>query len=207
MKNFQVAIVSKNKEFARLIELEGKFLGFSPFVFEKNSSDISDLDLCFIDTEGLRQMPQALSAYNVFVLHSGFEVTTALEESSVFVEYPLSIEQIRSFYLSAYDGKNDKSYTDDLISFYKHSENIVNFNGRSIFLSPKEYELLKILCEHSGEYVSREIICNILKTEEGNMPEVYIFKLRKKLEGYSDKRLIFNERNIGYKINARTEWK
>ena len=74
---------------------------------------------------------------------------------------------------------------------------------KTIELTSKESELLKILYESANETVERDIILNKVWGDEGDYVgrtlDVYISKLRKKLEG-DDSIQIKNIRGIGYKL-------
>ena len=67
--------------------------------------------------------------------------------------------------------------------------------------------LLKLLCDNANEAVSREDMNKLFGAEDGNIAEVYICKLRKKLEEPLGKRLIYTVRSKGYKIIIDSEWR
>lgn len=76
------------------------------------------------------------------------------------------------------------------------------YNGRSIELTMKEFELLKFLMEHPREVLTREqILENVWGYNfmgESNVIEVYIRYLRLKIECDTHKRLIQTVRGVGY---------
>ena len=94
----------------------------------------------------------------------------------------------------------------DIVYFYRNERNTVRYRGKQIFLSESEAKLLLALCQSSPEPVSREILGGLLESGQGNIVDVYICKLRKKLEEPFSTRLIFTVRNKGYKIMADMEW-
>ncbi len=75
-----------------------------------------------------------------------------------------------------------------------------------IYLTRKEYSLLELLIQHSGEVVSRGTILEHVWDLDGNpfsnTIETHVFNLRKKLENGKD-RLIWNVPGRGYKIASR----
>ena len=73
-------------------------------------------------------------------------------------------------------------------------------------LSDHEIKLLGRLCESSGESVSREELNRLLGADSGNIADVYICRLRRKLESGDGKRVIFTVRSAGYKIITDMEW-
>ena len=74
--------------------------------------------------------------------------------------------------------------------------------GRQIRLTAKEYALLEFLMIHAGEVVSRESISEHVWDEHfdpfSNLIEVYIQRLRKKIDEGATDRLIHTRRGAGY---------
>lgn len=71
-----------------------------------------------------------------------------------------------------------------------------------IQLTEKERKLLDLLLDHRGCAVSVDEISRVVWEKEvnSNIVNVYIRYLREKLEGDSDRRIIFTVRGKGYKI-------
>ena len=67
-------------------------------------------------------------------------------------------------------------------------------------LSEYEYKTLNLLCEKRGEAVSREEIAKLLKFDTGNMGDVYICHLRKKIDNKLGLKLICTVRGKGYTL-------
>lgn len=87
------------------------------------------------------------------------------------------------------------------ITLDTHSKT-ANKNGHALTLSQKEFEILRLLIERAGQYVSKETIEQKLygwdDTIGSNTIEVHISSLRKKL----GKSMIRTVRNLGYRIEA-----
>ncbi|KSU85857.1 PhoB family transcriptional regulator [Fictibacillus enclensis] len=83
----------------------------------------------------------------------------------------------------------------------------VSRNGTSIFLTPKEYDLLVYLLHHKNKIVTRDgIITNVWGYEfegETNVIDVYIRHLRKKLKDNSPDSLIQTVRGVGYTMKEK----
>lgn len=75
------------------------------------------------------------------------------------------------------------------------------YGGREILLSELEYKTLACLFERRGETVMREEISSLLGGD-GNMPEVYICHLRRKIDNSLGKKMIYTVRGKGYMIKA-----
>lgn len=79
----------------------------------------------------------------------------------------------------------------------RFTDNGVLLNGQPVLLSPSEAALLHLLLSHAGECVPKEEIDRLWKGS-GNMTEVYIRYLRKKLDEPTGLRLIRTVRGKGY---------
>jgi two-component system, OmpR family, response regulator NblR len=81
---------------------------------------------------------------------------------------------------------------------------VASRGGQPISLTMKEYELLKYLLEHPREVLTRDqILENVWGYDflgESNVIEVYIRYLRLKIEGDSEKKLIYTVRGVGYAL-------
>lgn len=77
------------------------------------------------------------------------------------------------------------------------------FNDEKIELTSKECDLLQLLCDSTNDTVERETILKMVWGDEGDYVgrtlDVFISKLRKKLEADDSVRIV-NIRGIGYKL-------
>ncbi|HXW84224.1 MAG TPA: response regulator transcription factor [Candidatus Binataceae bacterium] len=78
--------------------------------------------------------------------------------------------------------------------------------GRPIALSPKEAILLELLMRRAGETVTRDMIAETVWDSDynvfGNLIEVFVNRLRHKVDRDSDKPLISTVRGVGYSIKT-----
>jgi two-component system copper resistance phosphate regulon response regulator CusR len=85
---------------------------------------------------------------------------------------------------------------------------IVNRNGRSIDLTPKEFALLEYLMLNVGHNVTRSsIIHHVWKLSSDtmtNVVDVYINYLRRKVDVDVQQRLIHTVRGVGYLLGAKS---
>jgi DNA-binding response OmpR family regulator len=83
----------------------------------------------------------------------------------------------------------------------------VSRSGRPIPLTPREFELLQLLAYRQGEVVTRaEILEHLYDGQEeitGNLVDVYIRYLRKKIDRNSDNPLILTRWGKGYLLRAQ----
>jgi len=81
--------------------------------------------------------------------------------------------------------------------------------GRSVSLTAKEYALLEYLAMNENRVVGREQIAEHVWDESfdpmSNVIDVYVKRLRAKLDSGQDRRLIHTRRGEGYILSARPE--
>ena len=76
----------------------------------------------------------------------------------------------------------------------------VKYLDNTIRLSRNEYNILKLLNGRRGEAVARDEIKLLLGSDNGNMCDVYVCRLRAKLDEISNKKIIYTVRNKGYML-------
>jgi len=84
---------------------------------------------------------------------------------------------------------------------------VVKRGGRTVELTMREYAIMEILARRAGYYVSRESIrdgiYDFAADLTSNVIDVYIGRLRKKLEGHGTDRILHTKRGFGYMLG---EW-
>ena len=80
---------------------------------------------------------------------------------------------------------------------------IVKVNGREVKLSPKEYDILRILVQHAGKVLTHQFILDRIwdKSTDVQYLRVYVRQLRQKLEETPDQpQYIVTETGVGYRL-------
>jgi two-component system KDP operon response regulator KdpE len=80
---------------------------------------------------------------------------------------------------------------------------IVKIGDREVKLSPKEYELLRVLVQHAGKVLTHKFLIGELwdETVDPQFLRVYVGQLRKKIEAEPERpRYIMTETGIGYRL-------
>jgi len=87
-------------------------------------------------------------------------------------------------------------------------QNVVR-GGRAISLTAKEYALLEFLARNAGRVVGRAEIAEHVWDDAfdpfSNLIEVYVNRVRRKVDGGSAKPLLHTRRGSGYVLSARSE--
>ena len=212
MRETRIAIASKRIALSRFFALEAERFGFEVTTFDKAVGDLSAFDMCILDTEGMRQLPSVL-ARSVVLIADGAIGSEVTDSGMIKLGYPASIRDIDRIYARLLLGgevQNNKEKEEtfesiERIYFYREIANTVRYKDRNIQLSDYELRLLERLCASVGEPVSREELNRLLGAKKGNIADVYICRLRRKLES-EDKRIILTVRSRGYKIITDMEW-
>lgn len=193
----RVAVISADAELSRFFELELRALGFEVSVAADTSALSVGYDFLFVDTVTVRTPVHVYGCPVVSVYPSGTET----DGKGTSISYPASVSDIRDVCLSLLTFDTVASVREreaaDTVYVLDGDAGTVVFDGRRIDLSRTELAILTELCTAEGETVSREHIMALMGAERGNISDVYICRLRGKLE--TEKRLIFTERGVGYR--------
>lgn len=205
MKKKKALILSKNESISRSIEIELLLLGYS---VEKKSgirSAVSDeIDAFVFDLTSLD-----FSAQAPYIANDPKAITLAIVDDETedcpsrfgfdsILKYPFLLDSIRDVFLSH---NTTKSSTDDdtkKIFITDRRASTVFFNGKIISLSEHEFCVLERLCSTPNESVSRDELTELLGADSGNIADVYICHLRKKLEDPFGTKVIYTLRKKGY---------
>ena len=205
METKKIIIISAREQIRSFFRLEALNFDFSVDCFEKFEkvhNDLSGYDLAIIDKDTVKQSPLN-TAKN--------ELTVSANGNEADIEYPISIGALKKIYselLLAESVRENKNENQGVkVVFYSDEKNIVSVGQRKYILSDTEYKILTLLCRNSQKLVLREEIQELFENENSNIGDVYICKLRKKLEEPLGQRLIFTVRGKGYKIISEAEWR
>jgi two-component system KDP operon response regulator KdpE len=82
---------------------------------------------------------------------------------------------------------------------------IVKVGERDVKLSPKEYELLRVLVQHAGKVLTHRFLLKELWDEltDAQYLRVYVRQLRQKIEQDPERpQFVLTETGIGYRLRA-----
>jgi two-component system, OmpR family, KDP operon response regulator KdpE len=82
---------------------------------------------------------------------------------------------------------------------------IVKVGEREVKLSPKEYDLLRVLVQHAGKVLTHRFLLNELWDEltDAQYLRVYVRQLRQKIEADPERpQFVLTETGIGYRLRA-----
>jgi len=82
---------------------------------------------------------------------------------------------------------------------------IVKVGDREVKLSPKEYDLLRVLVQHAGKVLTHKLLIGELwdETVDAQYLRVYVGQLRRKIEADPERpHYILTETGIGYRLRS-----
>jgi two-component system KDP operon response regulator KdpE len=83
----------------------------------------------------------------------------------------------------------------------------VSINGQRLTLTPKEYRLLQILAQHSGNVVTHQFLLREIwgneHVDDTHYLRIFVRKLRRKIEADpTQPRILLTELGVGYRLVA-----
>ncbi|KMY56145.1 PhoB family transcriptional regulator [Bacillus sp. FJAT-27231] len=234
MIKYRILVVEDEVQIAKVLKIELEYEGYEVLVAHDGKSGLEaalheKLDLILLDVmlpglngiEILRRVRKTNSLIPIILLtarNMTMDKVTGLDQgANDYITKPFEIEEllarvrscIRQTSLTVH-AMNNK---DTLLSVHDLTVNLdtreVSRNDLTIFLTPKEYDLLVYLLSNKNKIVTREnILINVWGYEyegETNVIDVYIRHLRKKIEEeFPDEPPIFlTVRGVGYTIKER----
>lgn len=205
MRTKKIIIISASEAIRNFFTLEAINLGLYAESFEKferTHNDLSDYDLLIIDKDTIKQKPLNSAKKEMSVSSSG---------KNTDITYPISVHDLKDIYINIIQNnieKNEITSDDiDTITFLTSEKNIIIFRDKKYMLSDTEIKLLNYLCKNRERVISKKELDILLNADESNISNVYICKLRKKLESSFNRQFIVTVHAKGYKIIVNAEWK
>lgn len=202
-------IISNDARFARMLMLELIELGVSvdPECFDREDTiryTIADLDFC--EAELLLKMSG--SSFLIGFAKKQDEDIIEKEKLCATVFYrPFSMAEFLSVFgvsekpmMTVFHEKLRQTPQNATRLSLDHLEKAAKFGDTTIPLSECEYIVLSALFENRGELVPRERIYSLLGAEDGNIGDVYICHLRRKIDNKLGLKLIYTIRGKGYML-------
>lgn len=209
MNKRRIAIFSSNDLISRFFEIEAVSCGFLVDRFDRSPENISDYDLVIIDSDTVQIIPSAFSCVTVILSgkNRSLDEEWSKDNSQYSLKWPTDINKIREIFFSISASPEVSSPEpeshEDIIYYSEKSYGIVWYRNKKIVLSDAEMKLLTALCKANVKTVSRKDLNLLFEAEGGNIVDVYIHHLRKKLEDPFSSKLIYTVRSKGYFIKAK----
>ena len=217
MNGITVDILTPDVRFGRMLVLEMERIGADVYLGEYRKQVhadvgkrfvIADLDTC---SEADLDAIDASCTLIGFSSKYEYEMTGSGKVCNVFLHRPFLMSELLGIV-----GEDESYIVKHYLNEQKSSGAIASKNNvlrvnpekrcavwgnMEIPLSDNEYRVLEFLCSRRGELVCRDEIDELLGVEDGNMSDVYICHLRRKLDNKLGLKLICTVRGKGYTLN------
>lgn len=210
MSNF-AKIISSDARFARMLSIEISSIGIE--VVEKFNG-IEDGDVCYViaDLDCVNESELRDYARNYVLIGFSREKEFEIESKAAMCEEFFSRPFLISDLLAVFDNvsfsritskrqvirERSKETAPTYLSVSEMDKSAV-WGEMRIPLSDNEYRLLSLLCDNRCEVVGRDQISALLRAD-GNMGDVYICHLRRKIDNKLGLKLIYTIRGKGYML-------
>ena len=199
----RIAIISPAQEISMFFELEAMACGCPVQTFFAPPQELSEFDLVILDTSAGICFSQDESC-KIAALCTGTKKIDRDRFDYVW-EWPLAVETVRDAYEGAVAIREvtKEAPKDAPMYFLSDEEDTVIYRNQTIALTHSEWLVLKLLAEQNGMPVSRAKLSALFEGTQGNLADVHICHLRKKLESPFGIRLIETVRGQGYLLKPK----
>ena len=199
-------IFSKSKNASTIISAELSLLGFNVKLLTEPPSQ-KDAELIVLDATELALTTQIKSFISschgvkkIAIISNPSEKLSARFDK--ILVFPFLLSELCDFVLESATAKtsskkNDEPAHEKCFIQDKDKEG-VSIGDIFISLSSYEFKLLSLLCENSGNCVSKADILSLFNSSDSNIAEVYICHLRNKIENPLGIKVIYTVRGKGY---------
>lgn len=190
MARKKIAVVTDRRQTAEFFVLEARSCGCAATVLPTIPDNIKDYDIIVSENKGIEK-----------------SVTVKQRDGSVCVwELPVPVSRLRELYMGGEFASGQMREGEDKLFLSPHGEKkAVMLRDKIIPLTDGEWHVLVFLAQRNGEPVSRAELSLLFGAERGNIADVYICRLRKKLEEPFGIKAITTVREKGYALSLKAD--
>ncbi len=202
MKKY-VKIISNDVKFSRMLSIELSERGIETVNEAKAIADeeklfiVADLDEC--SPEDLNTAPEKATVIG-YTREDPSEISEKCKKCSSVLCRPFYISDFLEVFgeQAVIESKRSSPSKKRHFLTVDQASKVALWGDMRIPLSDNECKVLAALCESRGKLVEREKIYALLGAEDGNMGDVYICHLRRKIDNKLGLKLIYTVRGKGY---------
>ena len=189
----KVTVISDNKRLLKFFEMELLSMGACVSTSKNLLAGSSECELLIIDIDTVRAVSDTYGCPVIRVSENEINDKNAILWPVCITEFTEKCNSILKDTV-----KEVSEETVDTLYVLDNENGIVMLDNVQIRLSRTELAVMDELCANCGKTVTRQRLMDIIGAKTGNISDVYICMLRKKIEALFGKRLIFTERSKGY---------
>ncbi len=206
MKAYAKLLTDDNR-FAKMLFLELADLGVQPLsetvVVEKDDRLYLIADLTYADEEELLQYAPIATLIG-FSSYSDAVIERKAAHCTAFLHRPFHMDDLRGLIDSStrrrvFEAQHRTKPVPTCLDV-DTEDRVAVWGDQRIPLSENECKVLSLLCRKRGNAITREELHILLGTEDGNMGDVYICHLRRKIDNKLGLKLILTVRGKGYML-------
>lgn len=193
----KIAVITTDKQLAKLCELECRLEGYDVEVFSSAQALRKSYAKYLWDIDTVPDVSKMLKNNTVRMSRK-----EELIEDGECLRIPPSLNRLR--YMINNSPKNEPLYENNrplALVLSNRETRTISFGEKMIDLSDHEFKVLEHLCANRGKAVKREELNALLGANGGNISDVYVCHLRKKLESICGSKMISTVRHQGYMID------
>ena len=182
----------------------------------RNAPDVLVLDLGLPDGDGfeiIRELRSKGSAVPIIVLSSRVDEAGKVRALDLgaddYVTKPFGVDEFLARLRAALRHRLQQQGEHPIFRVHDLSldlvRRIVTVKGAEVKLTPREYDLLRLLVAHAGKVLTHKFILREVWGTETDVQylRIYIRALRQKIEADPDRpQLILTEQGVGYRLRA-----
>lgn len=191
----KIAVVSKRRNVSDFFRLEAENCACHVNVMSVMPAELSEYDVLILD-----DVVGASASYDLENIYRIIPNNAQASKNTLY--WPVSVGRVREI-LDGYITEPKagiKEEESSLLRLLDGKEKAVIHKNQLISLTDNEYKVLSRLLSANGEAVSREELSALLGADGGNIVDVYICRLRGKLEAPFGTRIIRTVRGKGYSL-------
>ena len=210
----KIRILCNDKIFYGLLELELCEMGFEVIGEGEGLNDARIPVLCDLDGYSEEQLSSLCRGGEIYGFTKGDASSLSAARLCLCVfERPFLMSELRAALERYITGdrreQRVKRESPKRVSEFGRRKNMLTcnterceamFGAHTISLTPAETAVLSLLCDNRGETVSREALSALFEGAEGNISDVYICKLRAKLDNTLGIKFIYTVKGVGYML-------
>lgn len=198
LRKKRIAVVTKRENVSNFLRMEAESCRCDVSVMSLLPLSFSEYDIVIVDDDGSYTVPvNVTGVYRI--------ISDSAESGENTFYWPMPVNDLRELY-EGYAIRSEalsSNRDENVIFLADKNENAVIYKNRKIVLTEGEMKVLLCLGKAEGKPVGREKLLELFDAYDGNIADVYICHLRRKIEDPFGVKLIKTVRGKGYLLSSK----